>query len=109
MRNVLIGFGLLVAVLAVTWIAQGNDFFMFKVFAPRYEATRRQVFEQSKAYNQGLAQELDGEFMDYQRADASGKQAIATVALHQVADYDTAKLPAHLRSWIDGLRGEARP
>ena len=45
-------------VCGVGWLAQGNDFLLFQFFAPKYEAVRRETFEQSKAYNQGMIQEL---------------------------------------------------
>ena len=47
-----------VLMFGLTWAVQGNDFFMYKVFAPKYEQVRRTTFEQSKAYNQGMVQEL---------------------------------------------------
>ena len=38
---------------ALGWIATGNEFFLTKTFAPKFEAVRRTTFEQSKAYNEG--------------------------------------------------------
>ena len=43
--------------LGITWLAQGNDFFMYKVFAPRYATVQRQVFEQTPSYVKGMVQE----------------------------------------------------
>ena len=51
-------FLVMVLVIGLSWIVQGNEFFLYKVFAPRTEAMRREVFEQSKAFNQGMVQEL---------------------------------------------------
>lgn len=90
--------------LGLMWFFQGNGFFIYKIFAPKYEQTRREVFEQSKAYNQGLQQELDSFYLEYAKADPEHKKAIATVALHRVADYDIDLLPPHLKSWISDLR-----
>jgi hypothetical protein len=47
-----------VAVLAIAFAVRGTDFFLYKLFAPREEAARRETFEQSKSYRDGLAQEL---------------------------------------------------
>jgi hypothetical protein len=49
----------IMGILALTWIVQGNDFFMYKVFAPEYEKVRRQTFEETKSYRQGMTQELE--------------------------------------------------
>ncbi|MEI6480296.1 MAG: hypothetical protein WCO12_02125 [bacterium] len=99
---VIIGIGL-----GGTWLAQGNDFFLYKVFAPKYEAVRRQTFEQTKSYNQGVVQELQKQYVDYAAApNADVKDAIASVVLHQVADYPEDKLPDHLRNFVQKLRNE---
>jgi hypothetical protein len=96
--------GTIVALLAVIWVAQGNDFFMYKVFAPKYEAARRQTFEQSKAYNQGMIQELQNMQFQYEQADKAHKQALASIILHRAADYDESKLPIDLYQFIQKLK-----
>lgn len=93
-----------VVFLVSAWLFQGNDFFMYKIFAPKYEQVRRETFEQTKSYNQGVAQELNKQYTEYQSASDAGKQAIAAVVLHQVADYDVEKLPPHLRQFVNQLR-----
>lgn len=97
--------GAVLGLLALTWAIQGNDFFLYRTFAPKYEAVRRQTFEQSKAYNQGVAQEIARAYQDYERASTPGqKDAIAAVVRHQMADYDEAQLPAHLRAFVRSVR-----
>jgi hypothetical protein len=75
-----------VFILGIGWVAQGNDFLLFKYFAPKQEAVRRQVFEQSKAYNQGMIQELENMQFQYEQADGAHKQALARIILHRSAD-----------------------
>ena len=104
MKTALVIIGCIVAILALTWIAQGNDFFMYKVFSPRQEAVRRQVFEQSKAYNQGMVQELQNMQFQYEQADAKHKDALASIILHRAADFDENKLPADLHAFIEKLK-----
>jgi hypothetical protein len=103
-----IGAGVLILVLllGVVWIFQGNDFFMYKVFAPKYEQARREVFEQTKSYNQGMIQELQNMQFQYVQADKEHKDALASTILHRAADYDENKLPADLRSFIQQLKSE---
>lgn len=102
-----IGVGIIVIVFfGFLWILQGNDFFLYKVFAPKYEATRRQVFEQSKAYNQGMIQELQNMQFEYAQADQAHKDALASIIIHRAADYDESRLPSDLRDFINKLKRE---
>jgi hypothetical protein len=98
-----VGFILL---LTIGWVAQGNDFFMFKFFAPKYEQVRRETFEQSKAYNQGMIQELQNMQFEYIKADAEHRDALASIILHRAADYDEERMPADLRDFIHKLKGQ---
>lgn len=101
-------FGVIAIILATVWLIQGNDFFMYKVFAPKYEQVRRETFEQSKAYNQGLQQEIENMQFEYIKANKEQKLALADIILHRVADYDESKLSADLRNFINNLRNERR-
>lgn len=89
----------IVGILGLGWVIQGNDFFLYKTFAPKYEAVRRDTFEQSKAYNQGMAQELSSARLDYIKGDKEQKQAIRSLVLHRVAGYDVNML--HDDSLVD--------
>lgn len=100
--------GVVIAVLALTWIVQGNDFFMYKYFGPKYEQQRRDIFEKSKAYNQGMIQELQNMRFEYVKASPEQKDALASVILHRVADFDLnqPQVPDDLRQFIEQLRRE---
>ncbi|TRZ51549.1 hypothetical protein D4R99_04245 [bacterium] len=97
-------FTALTIVFGLAWVIQGNDFFMYKVFAPKYEQVRRETFEQSKAYNQGMIQELQNMQFQYLQANPEQQQALAFIILHRVADFDVNKLPADLRGFIEQLK-----
>lgn len=100
-RQVAGGIILLVCLcLGLGWVIEGNDFFLYKVFAPRREAVRRETFEQSKAYNDGMAQELRSAQIDYVKATPDQKQAIGSIVMHRVSGYDQSKLPADLRAFV---------
>lgn len=97
----------LAAVLAITWIAQGNDWFMYRFFGIRYENTRRQIFEQSRAFNQGMVQELENMEVEYTTSkDPKAKEALASVILHRASGYnmDDPIVPAELRTFVQGLK-----
>lgn len=96
----------IVAILGLAWIIQGNDFFLTKHFAPKYEAVRRQTFEESKAFNQGTAQELRNYQMEYVKADKGHQDALRKIILHQVADYPEDKMPKDLRDFVQDLKRE---
>lgn len=92
--------------LGLTWAIQGNDFALNQYFNPKYEQVRRETFEQSKAYNQGMVQELQNMQFEYEQADASHKAALGSIILHRSADYDVDRLPPDLRGFIDKLKSD---
>jgi len=94
----------LAVIFAIVWVVQGNDFFLYKVFAPQYEQVRRDTFEQSKAYNQGMIQELRSMQFQYEQAGPEHKAALASIILHRMADYDVNKLPPDLYQFVNSLR-----
>lgn len=99
-----VGLGSIAVILGLTWALQGNDFFLYKTFAPKYEAVRRETFEQSKAYNQGMVQELQNMQFQYIQADKEHKAALASLILHRAADYDSDRFPPDLYAFVSGLR-----
>jgi hypothetical protein len=90
--------------LALDWIITGNEFFLYKFFGPKTEAVRRQIFENTKSYNQGMVQELRNAQLDYVKAKGTEKKAIASIILHETADYDESKLPDDLKQFIEDLK-----
>ncbi len=92
------------AFILLGWAIAGNEFFMFKVFAPKMEQVRRETFEQSKAYNQGMVQELQNMQFQYEQADSSHKAALGSIILHRAADFDVNKLPTDLYDFIQKLK-----
>ncbi len=99
-----ISVGVIVGILALSWVVIGNDFFLYRYFAPKQEAVRRQVFEQTKSYNQGMIQELQNMQFQYEQADDAHKAALGSIILHRAADYDEDKLPRDLYSFIQQLK-----
>ena len=105
----IIGFAVLlvVVVISLAWLLQGSNFFMYKFFAPKQEAVRRQVFENSRAFNQGMVQELQNMQFDYTKEkDANARAALASIILHRASGYnlDDLIVPADLRSFITDLK-----
>lgn len=90
--------------IGVLWALTGNSLMMTKVFSPQFEQVRRETFEQSKAYNQGMAQEVMAFQQQYAMATDSQKDALASVIIHRTADYDLSKLSPDSRYFIEKLR-----
>lgn len=102
-------FGFIVVVLALTWVFQGNDFFLYRYFAPKQEQVRREVFENSRAFNQGMVQELQNMQFEYlKQTDPKAKDAMASIILHRASGYnlDDPIVPADLRDFISQLKRE---
>lgn len=90
----------------LTWLVQGNDFFLYKYFGPRMESVRREVFENTKSYKQGMVQDLLRMQEEYIKADKDHKIALSSMILHRSADFPEDQMPADLRSFIWGLKKE---
>lgn len=96
------------ALTAIAWFVQGSDFFLYKAFAPKYEAVRRETFEQSKAFNQGMVQELQNMQFEYVKADSAHKAALASIIIHRSADFnfDDPRVPNDLKIFVTELKRE---
>lgn len=105
-KTVLLFIGSLLAVGLVAFAVRGTDFFLYRWFAPREEQVRREVFEQSRAYREGMQQEIQSMAFQYQTTDDAHRGALASMILHRVADYDIELLSSDLRSFVTRLRSE---
>ena len=103
-RRIGIIIGVCLIPIAMLWFIQGNDFVLYKFWAPKYEGVRREVFEQTKSYNQGMIQELQNMQFEYIKADEQEQAALAEIILHRSADFPDDKLPYDLRIFITELR-----
>lgn len=97
---------ILFMVFGVMWIIEGNAFFMYKFFAPKQEQVRHEVYENSAAFNEGMAREIRSMQYDYAKSTPSQKDAIATMILHRVDGYDDTQFPADVRAFVHQLRSE---
>jgi hypothetical protein len=94
----------LVALIALGWFFAGNNLAMMKVFMPAQEQVRRETFEQSKAYQEGMVQELRAMQFEYVKAAPAHKAALASVIRHRVADFPIGELPADLRVFLKEIQ-----
>lgn len=76
-----------------------------KFFAPRHENVRREVFKQTRSFNEAKSQELVKYRLEYMRSkDPAEKGAIASTIRLSFADYDTSKLPYELQMFVEEIK-----
>lgn len=75
-------------------------------FGPKREAVRREVFKQTRSYNEGKEQELIKLRLEYMReSDEDAKKALASAIRHSFADYDEALIDsAELRTFLKTIK-----
>lgn len=87
------------------WLVQGNNFFMYRFFAPREEQVRHDTFKQSQAYNDGMANDLAQKQLAYaQTSDTNAKLIILSNLYHEFASYDLTKLPPESQLFLSNVR-----
>ena len=110
MREAIRALGTMVVILGVivglSWALTGNSLALYTYFAPRQEAVRRQVFEETKAYRQGMVQDLQNMQFQYAQATPVQQEALASIILHRAADVPDEILPQNLREFVNNLRRE---
>ena len=77
---------------------------MDRFFAPRQEALRRQVFEQSNSYNSGMVRDLENIQMQYNSATPEQKVGLRAIAIHRFEVYPEESLPSNLANFYNQLR-----
>jgi len=75
-------------------------------FKPRHENVERKVFEGTKSYTHGMAQELAKHYGEYQKSDPQEKKIIGNIIKNRFADFDETKIRTQaLRSFLTKVRG----
>lgn len=68
-------------------------------YAPLGEQVRRETFEQSRAFHEGMVRDLENLRLEWARGDAAQKAAVASIARHRLADVPDDILTPSLRAW----------
>jgi hypothetical protein len=88
----------------LVWLGTENDVRLQRHYAPQLEQIRRDTFVESQAYNEGMLQELEHARLEYIKAPADQKAAIASLLQHQFASYDVNKLPPDDAQFLNQIR-----
>jgi hypothetical protein len=107
-KVVLVIMGICIAFIAFGWLVQGNNFFMYKFFAPKQEQVRREVYEQTYSYKQGSVQRLNSLCMQINAADDTGKDMLYQVVNQEFASWNSDDVPDYLRSCLATARAKAK-
>jgi hypothetical protein len=100
MKEAVVWLVAVVALIALGWIFAGNDLAMQRVFAPAREQVRRETFEESKAYRDGVIQEIRSMQFEYLKADDAHKAAMGAVIRHKLAGFPADALPPDLQQFV---------
>lgn len=103
MKTALLCIGSFFCLLLIGWVIAYNDLAMGAFFAPKQEQVRWNTFEQSKAYNDGMIQELRAMQFEYVKADDKHKIALASIIKHRASGFPEKNLPSDLSSFIRSL------
>lgn len=97
---------LLIVGLGLDWIGAGENFFLYKYWAPKQEQVRRQVYEGTKSYHQGSVQRLNTLCTQVADADADHKPMINDVISHEFAEWSSDDVPDYLRPCLTTARAK---
>ena len=88
------------------WFAVGNRLLLTKYLEAEYESAKREVFEETKSYNEGKTQQLAKYWQEYKTAASDeDKAALKATIQTMFADYDADKLPLPLKNFLTEMRG----
>ena len=101
------GIIIVLIILGLTWVFQGNDFFLYKTFAPAEMQVRYDTQKNSQSYLDGKAEILAQDEKDYRLAKTDDeKTIIKTSALREAATVELTKLPSDIQAFVRELKSE---
>jgi len=104
-KKIVIGISIIALLIGSAFALGLLDLGWMKFFGVRKENIRREIFEQTKSYNQAKLQELAKYKAEYDRGTEGDKTALKSVMRHKFADYDVSKLPYQLKVFVEEMRG----
>lgn len=103
---IMLGLVGLVLMIALAFVLELGGLKWKGFFAPKHENVRREVFKETRSYNEAKVQDLARYRLQYKQAeDAESKEAIASTIRIMFADYVADDIPAELYSFLKKIRG----
>jgi len=103
---VAVGIVVIVILLSAAFGLEWAGIKWYGFFGPKREAVRREVFKQTRSYNEGKEQELIKLRLEYLReTNEAAKKAIASTIRHSFADYDDSLIDSpELRAFLRQIK-----
>jgi len=100
MKNVFLGIGGFVLFIALICGLDYSGLMWESFIGPKREDIRRNIFEQTKSYNQANIQQLIDYRRQYMIASKQDKMIIANTVMHMFADYSPKGLDTELVEFL---------
>lgn len=101
---ILYGSAAVVALVLLFGIGLGGRYLAMRVerwFGPREQSIQREIFRETRSYDEGKLQELVRYRLQHARADSDVERAaIESAVRHAFAEYDASRLPPELRNFV---------
>lgn len=97
--------GAVIVLIVLAFVLELGGLQWKRFFAPKHEAVRREVFKQTRSYNESKTQDLARFRLQYMRGSAEDKAALAATIRTMFADYDRNLLPNELSDFLYQIRG----
>ena len=93
--------GILILIAGLTFGLNAVGFINYSFWAPKQEQVRRDVFENTKSYRDGLRRDFDNLYLSYEtEKDPATKSAILSVIRHRADGVDPDFLPSDIRNLL---------
>lgn len=100
-----VAFGIVILI-GLSFVLELGGLQWTKYFQPKKENIRREVFENTRSYNEGKIQQLAKYRLEYiKTTDVNQKEAIKSTVRILFANYDEEKLPKELKEFLTLCKG----
>jgi len=103
-KTIMLVIGVIILGVAGLFGLQMLGFASFSFFAPKMAEVQNEVFHNTQAYTDGMANDLGDLKIQYEMAPDQGrKDSIRAIIRQRFASYDKSKLPSELRDFYFSL------
>jgi hypothetical protein len=104
MKYFLMGLGILIFLIILGFGLDLLGLHWYKFIQPKKEAARREVFLNTRSYNEGMIQNLIKYKHEYDLGNDDEKKIITNTIRHMYAEFDESKLNPELRDFLKKIK-----